>query len=196
MRTSLLVLILALGGCLQHNTVRLYAGPTLPDADTATIILPVEINLLEHNGEAIKLPSLSFRSQATPLVLPAAQHTFVVEVDRIWNIDNDNHERFTSLPVRFQAKLIAGEQYQLTIPPIASLEQMQTFVTAPKVYLTNKNKKILGEVVRPLENYSDEADAEPLSHDAYLEQLKFWWERATQSERESFLQWVTQPPNE
>jgi uncharacterized protein YccT (UPF0319 family) len=190
-KTRLITLFFSLLiGCSTQQNVRLYEGPALGESLEAKLILPVEFNLLSLDGRPVSSFTQGFRNQSLNIQLPAGPHTLVIQYEDIWEIDDENHEKITSGKLVIEANMEAQSTYTLSHPVLNSLEDAQAFSNHPKLVLKSNEQSFTASHIKkdnPLEfnTQSDQSEVEL----PRLEQLKYWWQQASQHERTQFIKW-------
>lgn len=176
--------------CSTQQTVQLYEGPALGKNLEATLVLPVEFNLLTLDGREVSSFTQGFRNKNLTIQLPAGPHTVVIQYEDVWEVDDENHERITSGKLIIEANLKAKETYHLSFSPLKNLEQAQGFSANPKLSLNNGQQFFYASHIKkdnPLEFNTKSAQGE--TELPRLEQLKYWWQQASQYEKKQFIKW-------
>jgi len=180
-----------ISACSTVDHVRLYSGPKLPQTEEVTVQLPEHFDAIEFDGYAIPQTSLKFRTGDMPLVIPPGEHKLIIQYHDIWNLDDENHEAVTSGHIVFRFTAKAGETYRLIHDPIANYETALLFAKNPYVTLQSQTQNFVGSHLtkaNPL--VFNQTKSEPVRY-PNLEQLKFWWQQATQYEKDEFNVWLT-----
>jgi len=170
--------------------MRLYNGPLLNKNEEAIVILPEEFEVLELNGQVISDSRLRFRSGNMDLRLPAGEHVIVFQYKAFWQLGDDNHDTLSSPPITFKIKMAEQEQLRFQLPELKYYEAAEEFTKNPIVSLVSNRQIIKGSI-------GEKDNALVLNHDKAasattypnLDQLKFWWNRATYYEQNEFLTW-------
>lgn len=193
MRHRLLLIlstILFLSACSHVTHMRLYNGPELNPIEEAIILLPEEFEVLELNGQSVSDSRLRFRSGNMDLRLPAGKHIIVFQYKAFWQLDDDNHDTLSSAPITFKVSMDKQEQFTFLLPELKHYEAAEIFTKKPIVSLVSQRQKINGSVGTKdnalvlIETKTPIATRYP-----NLEQLKFWWNRATYYEQSEFINW-------
>ncbi len=170
--------------------MRLYNGPELNPIEEAIILLPEEFEVLELNGQSVSDSRLRFRSGNMDLRLPAGEHIIVFQYKAFWQLDDDNHDTLSSAPITFKVNMDKQEQFRFILPELKHYEAAENFTKKPIVALVSQRQKINGSVGTKdnalvlIETKTPTATQYP-----NLEQLKFWWNRATYYEQSEFINW-------
>ena len=157
-------------------------------SDKAILIVPQALDIHYVNGDKYKSSLFSLGNKELELEV-GPQH-IVVEYDTIWELDSDNHERVTSDPLHLTFQLTSGGTYQVKLPAIIEVEEAEEFIESPKLSLIDRKsgqevairvafQPPVMAVHTPMSDEGSEQQA--------LEQLRFWWSKATQSQRERFM---------
>lgn len=189
-RLLIILLSLALAACSTINKVSLYAGPQLPPEQEVRVLLPEHFDAIEFNGYPIPQSSLRFRTGKMPLTLPPGEHTLTLRYHDIWNIDDENHETLTSGHIIFKFTAAPGEVFHLEHSKISGYESAKQFSMSPRVTLKSGQSAFKGSHLKkenPL--VFNQSESKPVKY-PHLEQLKFWWNQATQYERDEFNLWL------
>lgn len=186
----LFVSILFISGCAHVSEMRLYNGPVLDQSEEAIILLPEEFEVLELNGQSISDTRLRFRSGDMDLRLPAGEHVIVFQYKAFWQIDDDNHDTLTSAPITFKVNLVKQERISFQLINIKHYEDALEFIKNPTVQLVSTRQNIVGSTgVKDNELVLMDDEQPVVTQYPNLEQLKFWWNRATYYEQTEFLNW-------
>jgi uncharacterized protein YccT (UPF0319 family) len=185
-----ILLILILSGCSSVSQIKLYNGPSLTPQEEATIVLPEAFELLELNGQSISNTDLTFRTGDMSLTLPSGEHTLVFQYKEFWQIDDDNHDIVTSGPITFKANFEKKEVMKFELPTLKIHQDAVKFSNNPSFYLVSSRQKIPSSHTAKDNAFilSKEKIHIPTQY-GNLDQLKFWWNRATYYEQELFLIW-------
>ncbi len=187
---SLSLIFSLLMACSTQQAVRLYEGPALGENLETTLVLPVEFNLLSLDGREVSSFTQGFRNKNLNIQLPAGPHTLVIQYEDVWEVDDENHERITSGKLIIEANMEAKETYHLNSPSLRTLEEAQAFSTNPKLSLNNGQHSFYASHIKkdnPLEFNTKSAQGE--TELPRLEQLKYWWQQASQHEKKQFIKW-------
>jgi uncharacterized protein YccT (UPF0319 family) len=188
-----ILLILLLSGCSTVSQVKLYNGPSLKPQEEATIVLPEAFELLELNGQSISDTRLTFRTGDMFLTLPSGEHTLVFQYKEIWQIDDDNHDTVTSGAITFKANLAKAEVMKLEFPDINNHQDAKKFSYDPRLLLVSKRQVIPSSHTQKDNPFVLDKDNQvKATQYPNLDQLKFWWNRATYYEQQEFLIWQKQ----
>jgi len=187
---SLSLVFSLLMACSTQQAVRLYEGPALGESLEATLVLPVEFNLLSLDGREVSSFTQGFRNKNINIQLPAGPHTLVIQYEDVWEVDDENHERITSGNLIIEANMEPQKTYELSYPSLTTLEEAQDFSLKPKLSLKNGRQSFSASHIKkdnPLEfnTQSDQGETEL----PRLEQLKYWWQQASRHEKIQFIKW-------
>ena len=186
--TALLVSLLI--GCTSQQNVRLYEGPLLNENLESTLILPIEFNLLSLDGRSVSSFAQGFRNKNLNIQVPAGPHTLIIQYEDIWEIDDENHEKITSGKLIIEANMLPKEIYTLSYSPLTTLENALSFSKNPNVTLRSDQHSFAASHIKkdnPLEFNSQSAQSD--IELPRLEQLKYWWQQASQHEKTQFIKW-------
>jgi len=186
----LLCALSLLAGCSTSNTVRLYQGPILGEEFEATLILPMEFDLISLDGQKVSSSAQRFRNSNLNIQLPAGPHTLTLVYNDIWQIDDDNHDTLSTGKLVFDVIMTAKERFTVLTPPLNEYSQALTFIKNPKVRLKSKWQSTLASHIQK-ENplvFKTTQDTE-VDEFPRLQQLKFWWHQASVFEKKQFLMW-------
>lgn len=190
---TFIALTLMLSACSTVSHIRLYNGPILSPQHEATIILPEALELLELNGQKISNTKLSFRTGDMPLTLPSGEHTLVFQYKEFWQIDDDNHDTVTSGAITFKANLAKTEVMTFEFPDIKNYQDAKKFSHDPRLLLVSKRQVIPSSHTQKDNPFVfDDDNQVKATQYPNLDQLKFWWNRATYYEQQEFLIWQKQ----
>ena len=187
---SLSLLFSLLVACSTQQGVRLYEGPALGENLEAKLVLPVEFNLLSLDGREVSSFTQGFRNKNLNIQLPAGPHTLVIQYEDVWEVDDENHERITSGKLIIEANMEPQKTYELSYSSLTTLEEAHAFSINPKVSLKNGQQSFAASHIKkdnPLEFNTKNAQGE--AELPRLEQLKYWWQQASQHEKKLFIKW-------
>ncbi|MFT7110430.1 MAG: hypothetical protein ACI843_002098 [Psychrobacter glaciei] len=188
-----ILLIFLLSGCSSVSQVKLYNGPSLKPQEEAAIVLPEAFELLELNGQSISDTRLKFRTGDMFLTLPSGEHTLVFQYKEFWQIDDDNHDIVTSGAITFKANLAKAEVMKLEFPDIKNHQDAKKFSYDPRLLLVSKRQVIPSSHTQKDNPFVlDKGKQVKATQYPNLDQLKFWWDRATYYEQQEFLIWQKQ----
>ena len=179
-------------GCSTSNTVRLYHGPLIGEELEATLILPVEFDLISLDGQKVSSSVQRFRNSNLNIQLTAGPHSLILVYNDIWQIDDDNHDTLSTGKLVFNVTMTAKERFTVLTPTLKEYSQALTFVKNPVVRLKSELQSTLASHIQkenPLvfkATQDTKADEFPR-----LQQLKFWWRQASAFEKKQFLKWQT-----
>lgn len=176
--------------CSTQQTVHLYQGPALGEELEATLILPVEFELLSVDGQKVSSFMQSFRNTDLSIQLPAGPHTLILIYSDIWQIDDENHDNLTTGKLVFETNMAAKEVFRLKTPPLNTYTQALSFVKTPHVYLQSKLQSVAASHIKqenPLEFKTRQKSSQ--TEFPRLQQLKYWWLQASEFERRQFSKW-------
>ncbi len=181
-----------LASCSNHKTLRLYSGPALNHELESTLILPLEFTLLSVDGEEISTATQTFRNTQLTIKLPAGPHTLIMQYSDIWQIDDENHDKLSTGPLVFELNMAQQETFFIKTPQLTHYEQGLAFIKNPTVHLQSGHQSVVASHIAkedPLVFRTSHANAEVTL--PYLQQLKFWWAKASEYERKQFNKWQT-----
>ncbi len=182
--TSLIV------GCSTSNTQRLYEGPALGEDLEATLILPIEFDLVSLDGQKVSSSVQRFRNSSLHVQLPAGPHILILVYNDIWQIDDDNHDSLSTGKLVFDVYMAAKETFTVLTPPLNQYSQALTFINNPNVRLKSNLQSVMASHIKKenplLFKVSQNTKADEFPR---LKQLKFWWLQASTFEKKQFLQW-------
>ena len=189
-RLAVFFLICLLTACANLTHIRLYNGPTLERKEEAVIVLPEAFELLELNQQVVSDTRLRFRTGNLDLRLPSGEHTFVFQYKAFWEVDDDNHDTLTSAPITFKLALAPQEKIQFELPLLKQYEDAVAFTQNPRLFLVSNRQKVEGSYgVKDNALVLIKDESATITSYPNLEQLKFWWNRATYYEKTEFLNW-------
>lgn len=187
------IAVLFSAGCAQTGTIKLYDGPNLPPALTASISLPLELEPLQLDGNAINQGLYRFRTGPMQLSLSKGQHQLIVRYDNIVDINSEQHEHFVSLPMVLDFTVQGGEQGEISLPQnVKQLPDIRAYVADPKVTLRLDEQRINSLQLKNERQLSlqETTDAAAASKTPQLQQLQFWWQQASEYEQVLFMRWL------
>ena len=184
------LLFISVAGCSSLSKIQLYNGPALPSSEEGTVVLPEAFEVIELNGQPVSDNRLRFRTGDLDIKLPSGEHILVFQYKDFWQIDDDNHETVTSGPITFKLNLEKNETLKFKMTAIKTYKEALEFSHKGSLKLVSKRQEIPG-------SHGQKENALILTEDKInkstqypnLDQLKFWWNRATYYEQNEFLTW-------
>ncbi|MFY0642552.1 MAG: DUF2057 family protein [Bermanella sp.] len=195
MRLFFLFALVIVQGCSTAKQVRLYDGPAIGQDKEVQIVLPLSFELISLNEQPVAQFSQTFRNHDLTVKLPPGQHTLVMRYSDIWQIDADNHETLSTGQMTFTGELNSGELFTIKTPLINTLAQAKQFVKQPEVSLVSAKQTITGSHVAKADplTFKQDENIEKVAY-PHLKQLKFWWQKASEYEKQQFQQWLSATP--
>ena len=180
MRNFLLVILITLTAGCASSIIKM----TDKYENGAYIKVPTHVRALEVNGRVVKT---SLITDAITLEVPAGRTEFVYQFVNIFDTQHgDDHEEVKSskMTVIFNAKEF--NNYELVCQNPDSYEDAQKVVKNIKSHLLHfesgvKTQPVKGQIE---ERFHGIKIMEP------YEELKHWWNKATQQEKNNFLKWT------
>ncbi|OUR69322.1 hypothetical protein A9Q73_02345 [Bermanella sp. 47_1433_sub80_T6] len=180
----------ALLGCSHNKTLRLYSGPPLGSEFEATLMLPMEFELLSVDGQKVSANAQTFRNSDLSIQLPAGPHILVLQYSDIWQIDDENHDALTSGRLVFDIIMAKKEVFLVKAPPLKEHAQALNFIKNPQVHLQSSVQSVLASHIKKEDPLVFKTSSEPDQVEfPRLQQLKFWWAQASEFERQQFKKW-------
>jgi len=180
----------ALLGCSHNKTLRLYSGPPLGSEFEATLMLPMEFELLSVDGQKVSANAQTFRNSDLSIQLPAGPHILVLQYSDIWQIDDENHDTLTSGRLVFDITMAKQEVFLVKTPPLKEHAQALNFIKNPQVHLQSSVQSVLASHIKKEDPLVFKTSSEPDQVEfPRLQQLKFWWAQASDFERQQFKKW-------
>ena len=212
----ILVGLLALSGCGNLlNKKTLYEGE-VPDAATILSFDTVQVEYIDNKSMPI-----SFVGQVKEYGVLPGEHTLIIKYVDFWDQDSDEGDIVKSDPVRVTFTAEPKQTYQIRHEAVPTFKQSKAFAERPSFVIKNletdqivdaryefaiprsfmeglkfeksKDVPFVGDAAAA-STANDSAkvdDAENLAAPSALEELQQLWGRATESEKTSFLQWIT-----
>lgn len=204
---------LGLTGCSgQRQVVQVGQTP-----NPAYIYVPAELDVYEISGEKVSSPKL--HSGHYTIKTQSGRQEFVVQYIQNWNTVDDIGQIVRWPSMSIVADLKAGKAYQLNYMRPKNYGEALALRKKPRIWLTNSSglqvaanmlpyrkdgltPEILRE--RPKGKYHtqnvpakttmappsvDISEPSPES-EGVLQQLKYWWNRASKKERQAFWNWL------
>ncbi len=186
----LLIMLYMVTACAGPQNLRLYNGPSIGTENEANLILPIEFEILELDGQTVSANKQVFRNHPLTIQLTPGLHTLILKYSNTWQLDADNHDTLSTGNLVFKVTLQAQESLNIKTPDIHHYKKAKRFIIAPKVYLYSKQQSVLGSHIKK-ENpliLKNDSTANIVKY-ANLKQLKFWWRQASRYEKNEFLKW-------
>jgi len=187
------------------------------DAQEPVLHIPTELQLIAIDGENIDEAAGFILSPSTSYSLTEGKHRVSLKYYDVWPADDELHEIIQSKPFSMEYNFNSNSVYQVEFNIPRSIEEAQAFAKLPSCEITpfaditqglassNDNQleapdadnapglelsssEIIDEVNQIEEEMSNavEVSNSPDSANS-LDMLHFWWERASDDERERFF---------
>lgn len=150
----------------------------------ALIKVPSHVKALEVNGRVVKSSMLS---DELTLEVPVGRTEFVYKFLNIYDTQHgDDHEEISSSKMTIIFNAQEGNNYELVCQNPDSFEDAQKIIGNIKSHLLHLESGLKTEAIRGeiQERFHGIKIMEPYN------ELKHWWKKATQEEKENFLKWV------
>ncbi len=186
----LFTMLYSLSACTGPQSLRLYSGPSIGLKNEANLILPVEFEILQLDGQTVSGNKQIFRNQPLNIQLTPGFHTLILKYSNTWQLDADNHDTLSTGNLVFEITMQAQESFNIKTPDIHLYEHAQNFIISPKVHLYSQQQSVLGSHIKkenPLILKSE--DKSEVVKYPNLKQLKFWWKQASHYEKSKFIIW-------
>ena len=180
MRNFLLILIMILISACASPIVKM----TDKYENGAYIKVPTHVRALEVNGRVVKT---SLITDAITLEVPAGRTEFVYKYVNIFDTHHgDDHEEVKSgkMTVIFNAKDF--NNYEVICQNPDSFEEAEKIVPNIKSHLLHIES---GMKTEPVKGHIEERFHGIKIIEPY-DELKHWWKKATQKEKDNFLNWI------
>lgn len=156
--------------------------------EKTTVLVPQALDISYVNGD--EYTGSLFSLGPKELSLDAGAQHLVVQYNTIWELDADDHERITSEPIHLSFTLQAGQRYQIKLPAILEVTEAEKFVEAPTLYLVNKasgQEHVITASFQAPVSVANESLSDDEAEQQALDQLRYWWSKASQLQREKFM---------
>lgn len=172
-----------LAGCSGKSGVIKVHNNEVDPAIVVKVAIPLAVNLNEVDGKSV---INMLRTSDTEYHFAPGFHRVVLQYEEVWEIGADDHSVIKSKEVTQEWNLEPGAQYQLMYKPAANLdESKQTAANfSPWIKMISKANLDKAEVKAALQKSPDSQQ---------LQQLKVWWERASETDRNKFKTWIETP---
>lgn len=118
-----LVLVSLLAGCAQQGPVKLYSGAERPASQVLVVQVPVDLEILDINGEEVAELKSLVRGDEQTLHLQPGQYRINAFYRRIFDIGGMTHEVVRSRSAYFTIDGQAGDVWRLAYKQPDNLEQ-------------------------------------------------------------------------
>jgi len=199
---------LLLLSCATDRAIHLYDGPPLAEQQLASLIIPLEIDLLSVDGESIATPF--FTGEQVHYRLKAGQHHLIVRYKNLFDSDESNHEIITSQTKLFHIHMIKSQSYHLkhSIPEDLTAAKMAIkhfqpwietstsphHIQAKAAPASFETATLLSGAFKPGNDLTTDASSpsdmqSPENMPAPLQQLQYWWQKASRQDQQDFDEW-------
>ncbi|WP_018692715.1 DUF2057 domain-containing protein [Algicola sagamiensis] len=170
----------------------------------ANFTVPESIQVLSIDGKKIEH---GFFSNLTEFSIDKGQHKVLMTFKTLIESDEDDHVVFRSAPFGISFHLLTDQDVQLSHTALETQEQARAFAQKPQVNLTtdtgqsipiqlvrkkNETETLLSRLDRSLNASMAQQQTQRQLSQAQstqaLEMLNFWWNKASQAEKEAFLE--------
>jgi uncharacterized protein YccT (UPF0319 family) len=192
LRLALILMVMAfVSACGQVVTKKLYEGNARPSSGLAIIELPVEVEITGVNGQRISSPA--FASQKVRYELLPGKYELVFKYEALWEDDYNNHEVIRSQFVKIDMQLQQGHIYASATKLPTTLEQAREFAVKFHFSLRDVNTNMVYQAetlkfARQGVSALDQLLSGQMGTSEELQNLKYWWERAGEEDRQLFLE--------
>ena len=122
--------LVSLTACQSAGVYHAYEGSPRPDNETATIIVPVELEILFI--DKAKYTKQFGLNEAKIKTLPGP-HQFIIGYKDFWEIPGDQHERVESKPISLTVDAQAGQIYRVAFRKPTNIDEARSFAEKPKI---------------------------------------------------------------
>jgi uncharacterized protein YccT (UPF0319 family) len=163
-------------------------------SDKAVLQVPAVFNVLYVDGQ--KQEGRFFNTQAHQLPLAIGEHTLALQYERFFG-DDDDFDKVKSEPFLVTLTLPLATTYAVQLPNLQTVDAAKRFARSPVLKVLDaqgqsvelalrlqlRGDDLLAQLTVPTAsmNTVNEANGEA------LEQLRYWWQKASAAEREAFL---------
>ena len=180
MKNFLLILTLTLLGSCGSGTI------TLTDRfeDHATILVPSHVECIEVSGKLIK-SGINFASNMK-IEIPVGRTEVVFRFYSIYDVNEDDHVKVRSEKMTAVFVAEKNNTYEIIMPDPLTLDDAQAIIGEMKGHLLHKDSGTKFSAIRGVieERYHGIQIKEP------YQELKYWWKKATDKEKENFKKWL------
>lgn len=176
-------LLFILVGCSGKSGVIKVHNNEVDPAIVVKVDIPLAVNLNEVDGKSVVN---MLRTSDTEYHFAPGFHRVILQYEEVWEIGSDDHSVIKSKEITQEWNLEPGAQYQLMYKPASNLEESKQTATdfSPWIKMISKADLDKQEVKAALQKSPDSQQ---------LQQLKVWWERASEADRSKFKTWIETP---
>lgn len=178
-----LYLLLALSACSTNSAVIKVHDDEVDPAIAVKVAIPLAVNLNEVDGKSV---INMLRTSDTEYHFAPGFHRVKLQYEEVWETGADDHSVIKSEEITQEWNLEPGAEYQLMYKPAANLaDSKQTAKSfSPWIKMIAKADLESPIVKEALQQSPDSQQ---------LQQLKVWWERAGETDRNKFKTWIETP---
>lgn len=187
-RSSLLLVIFVslLMGC-AHNTVIPLHDKSVPDDQLVRLVLPEEVDLVMLDGK--KLTGFSRPPLEVSYMILPGEHELVLRYEHMWPNDEYTKEVVTSPFLSVSVNMTAGTEYRLSNALPQDYRQARVFIKNPEFEISSASGKVsAASKLPPSQQSLGMSDLLSGRNNTPLNNLTFWWEKASEAEKVEFLQ--------
>ncbi|QBY05812.1 DUF2057 domain-containing protein [Thalassotalea sp. HSM 43] len=172
------------------------------------LVVPDTFSVLRVNGEE---HSTSFFARESKVTLEPGQNVVVLKYSELFDDDmEDHHTTIRSKPFILLFSIAGDEQLTFSYTKPIDSDSAKLFAKDPQVQLIDSQGKAIAMVNQSLASYEDEVMRETMNRRQQivkkslqseqapvanqspqsLSMLKYWWQQASQQDKEAFLQYL------
>lgn len=176
--------------------MRLYQGPQLAESQEAKLVLPMAFELVELDGQKVASRFQSFRTDDLMIHMAPGPHTLTLRYEDVFEIDAESHETLSSGQIIFKGTFKAGDLYKIKTQDISTYEKALNFLKTPNVKLVSGAQTLSSSHIAKANPLILSKKEKPIDlNKPNLQQLKFWWQQATDFEKDAFQTWLNNSEN-
>ena len=180
MKYAFLAFVLILSSC-QTGNIKM----TDKYEDKAFIIVPRHIDAIEVNGRKVR-GALSLAGGAT-IEIPVGRTEFVFRFYKMYELQHgDDHEKVFSDKMTAVFVAEKNNHYNVNCPDPDNLGEAKASIKEMKGYVLHQESGTRIDAIQGVieERYHGIRIMRP------YEELKHWWKKSTQKEKDDFLKWI------
>jgi uncharacterized protein YccT (UPF0319 family) len=179
-------------GCSSTSVHQMYEGPKRPTSETATLIVPFTIDLLELDGEKFESSPLLSSAKETRLELLPGEHVVVARYSSPYE-EPQRAERpaWKTSPQQFTFNAEAGKIYRFDVdlPGTRGADGTTIRDATIQIVMDASDRSVPPTAVAQAQVPPPEPKKKSKDSQA-LKNLKKAWFDATEEEQEQFLKWT------
>lgn len=196
-----IILLLLIAACTSKNFIPLYETSnkdTIQTKQTALLITPIQLDLIYHNNQKMNFTP-PYKTMVNYRLLPG-KHAIEFRYQDIHVNEENEDEIISSQNILLDFTAEAGKTYMANFHKPSNFFEAKKIENEFQITLTQNNQLVATSIYASKSKSKENKPSEkliipPIDKDSSIAQLKYWWEKASETEKEAFNQWLKRDPN-